>query len=191
MNAKERIINTAKELFSQKGYSNTSVDEIVKQAGLSKGAFYFYFRSKDQLMEELVNRMADKTKDIMKRWLRKGVSSEEAIKGHIRDFLTECYEDRQIAYVFFFELMCSKEAFRQLHYRHMQEIRELLGQMVKMGYERGEFRCGRPDILLNLIVGYVKLVYMEKLLLEKVSLQEVLKEAEEGLELIFRGLRCG
>ncbi len=68
MSAKDRIIQSAKELFSQKGYNHTTVDDIVRHAGLSKGAFYFYFKSKDQLMEELVNTMAERTKSIMKRW---------------------------------------------------------------------------------------------------------------------------
>ncbi|MCS7262375.1 MAG: TetR/AcrR family transcriptional regulator [Aquificaceae bacterium] len=191
MNARERIINAAKELFSSKGYSNTSVEEIVRHAGLSKGAFYFYFDSKDQLMEEIVNQMAEKTKSIMRSWLERDVSSEEAIKGHIEEFLTECYEDRHIAYVFFFELLCSKESFRRLYYKHMEEIRALLGQMVGRGYERGEFRRGRPETLVNLILGYMRLVYVEKLLLNGASLKEVLEEAREGLEFILRGLTCG
>ncbi len=191
MNTKERIIQSAKELFSKKGYSHTTVEDIVKHAGLSKGAFYFYFKSKDQLMEELINRMAERTKNIMKRWLEKDVSAKEAIVGHIRDFLVECYEDRHIAYVFFFELMCSKEEFRKLHHLHMEEIRGLLYEMLKRGYERKEFMCGSIDTLLNLIVGYIRLLYMEKLLLTDTPLEEILREAEEGLELIFRGLRCG
>lgn len=190
MSARERIIQSAKELFSQRGYNHTTVEDIVKYAGLSKGAFYFYFRSKDQLMEELVNSMADRTKEIMKRWLEKDVSAEEAIKGHIRDFLLECYEDRNIAYVFFFELMCSKEEFRKLHNTHIEEIRSLLAEMVKKGYERGEFVCGSVETLVNLIAGYIRLIYMEGLLLNRTSLEEVLKEAGEGLEIIMRGLKC-
>lgn len=191
MSAREKLIQSAKELFSQKGYNHTTVEDIVKHAGLSKGAFYFYFKSKDQLMEELINRMANRTKEIMERWLQKDVSAEEAIKGHIKDFLVECYEDRHIAYVFFFELMCSKEEFRKLHKIHMEEIKGLLAQMVKKGYERGEFVCGKVETLINLIAGYIRLIYMERLLLDNAVLEEVLEEAQEGLELIFRGIKCG
>ncbi len=190
MSAREKILQSAKELFSQRGYNHTTVEDIVKHASLSKGAFYFYFKSKDQLMEELINSIADRTKAIMRRWLDRAVSAEEAIRGHIRDFLLECYEDRHIAYVFFFELTCSKEEFRRLHRGHMEEIRSLLTQMVKKGYERGEFVCGSVKTLVNLIAGYIRLIYMERLLLEDAPLEEVLKEAEEGLDLIFRGLKC-
>ncbi|MCS6956918.1 MAG: TetR/AcrR family transcriptional regulator [Aquificaceae bacterium] len=191
MNAKERLLNSAKELFSQRGYSNTTVEDIVKHAGLSKGAFYFYFKSKEKLMEELVNAMAERTIQIMERWLRKGVSAEDAIKGHIEDFLIECYEDRHIAYVLFFELLCSKEDFRRLHQKHMGNIRELLIQMVRKGYEKGEFLCGNVETVVNLIIGYVRLIYMEKLLLINAPIEEVLKEAREGLNILFIGLKCG
>ncbi|QID32770.1 TetR/AcrR family transcriptional regulator [Pampinifervens florentissimum] len=191
MSARERILKSAKELFSQKGYNHTTVDDIVKHAGLSKGAFYFYFKSKDQLMEELVNTMAEKTKSIMKGWLEKGVSAEESIRGHIRDFLVECYEDRHIAYVFFFELICNREDFRRLYLAHLQEIRELLTELVERGYRRGEFLCGSTKTLVNLIAGYVRLIYMEELLLNSASLEDILKEVNEGLDLIFRGLKCG
>ena len=47
---KERIIEAASELFQKKGYNNVSIDEIIEKAGTSKGGFYYYFDSKDQLL---------------------------------------------------------------------------------------------------------------------------------------------
>ncbi|MFN4319405.1 MAG: TetR/AcrR family transcriptional regulator [Aquificaceae bacterium] len=191
MKAKERILQSAKELFAKKGYNHTTVEDIVKHAGLSKGAFYFYFKSKDQLMEELINQMAERTKEIMKRWLNKGLSAEEMIRGHIREFLLECYQDRHIAYVFLFELLCNREDFRRLHQKHMEDIISLLVKMVRRGYERGEFVCGKEEEVINLIVGYVRLLYMEKLLLKDAPLEEIVQEAQRGLDILFRGLKCG
>jgi AcrR family transcriptional regulator len=52
--ARERLLESAKTLFSQRGYYATSVEEIVASAGLSKGAFYFYFKSKEELFKSLV-----------------------------------------------------------------------------------------------------------------------------------------
>ncbi|MED4473955.1 MULTISPECIES: TetR/AcrR family transcriptional regulator [Bacillaceae] len=49
---KKRILETALRLFSQKGYDNVTVEEIVKVIGTSKGAFYGHFRSKDQIFME-------------------------------------------------------------------------------------------------------------------------------------------
>ncbi|WP_102691329.1 TetR/AcrR family transcriptional regulator [Rummeliibacillus pycnus] len=52
---KERILETALDLFQQKGYHGVSVDEIVEQAGTSKGGFYHNFKSKDALLYEIHN----------------------------------------------------------------------------------------------------------------------------------------
>ncbi|RMH00326.1 MAG: TetR/AcrR family transcriptional regulator [Aquificota bacterium] len=186
---KERILSSAKELFSQKGYHETTVEDIVRRAELSKGAFYFYFESKEDVVKELTELMVEKTLNIMDRWLAKDLSAEDMIKGHIKDFLVECYEDRFISYIFFFELMC-KEEFRSLHFEKLKRIKERLAKMVKRGFERGEFKCGNEELVVYTVMGFVRVVYLELLLLQNRSLEEVLSFTEAGLELILRGLKC-
>src|SRR5438445_9763814 len=46
---KSRIVETAKQLFYLQGFSNTSMDDIIKKSGVKKGNLYFYFKSKDGL----------------------------------------------------------------------------------------------------------------------------------------------
>jgi TetR/AcrR family transcriptional regulator, transcriptional repressor for nem operon len=53
--AKEHILNTSFKLFLQKNFKEVTMREIVEKTGLSKGAFYHYFESKEQLFEEVVN----------------------------------------------------------------------------------------------------------------------------------------
>ena len=47
--SRQRLIECAAELFWKNGYSATGLSEILKQTGLPKGSFYFYFKSKDDL----------------------------------------------------------------------------------------------------------------------------------------------
>jgi TetR/AcrR family transcriptional regulator len=49
VNARQRLLETATELFAEKGYAGTSVREIVEKAGVSKPVLYYYFKSKDGL----------------------------------------------------------------------------------------------------------------------------------------------
>jgi AcrR family transcriptional regulator len=51
---KGKILNSALELFARKGYSNTSISDIAKSAGVSKGLAYNYFDSKQKLIESVV-----------------------------------------------------------------------------------------------------------------------------------------
>jgi AcrR family transcriptional regulator len=53
---REKIFEAAETLFSRKGYYDTSMDEIVKESGLSKGAIYGYFKSKQELLLALQDR---------------------------------------------------------------------------------------------------------------------------------------
>ncbi|HHB83408.1 MAG TPA: TetR/AcrR family transcriptional regulator [Devosia sp.] len=53
---REKILGTAFELFIQHGYEGTSLNKIVGQSGVSKGAFYHYFPSKFDLYQETINR---------------------------------------------------------------------------------------------------------------------------------------
>jgi len=52
----DEVLDAALDLFIEKGFAATRVDEIAKRAGLSKGAIYLYFPSKEALMEALVRR---------------------------------------------------------------------------------------------------------------------------------------
>jgi len=50
---RERIINTARELFSRRGYHNTQVMDIVNELGMSAGTFYNYFKDKRELFLQI------------------------------------------------------------------------------------------------------------------------------------------
>jgi AcrR family transcriptional regulator len=51
---RKQIMDAALTCFTRKGYTNTTMDDIVAESGLSKGALYWYFKSKDDLFTEMV-----------------------------------------------------------------------------------------------------------------------------------------
>lgn len=58
-NKKQELTKIAYKLFLTKGYENTSIDEIIKEAGIAKGTYYYYFESKEETLEEVINMMLD------------------------------------------------------------------------------------------------------------------------------------
>ena len=58
MTTRDRILDTANALVLCRGYAATSLDHLVDQAGITKGAFFHYFKSKAELAEALVQRFA-------------------------------------------------------------------------------------------------------------------------------------
>ena len=52
--AKQRILNAAREVFSERGYTGASISEIAKRANVNKALPYYYFENKKEILEELV-----------------------------------------------------------------------------------------------------------------------------------------
>ena len=50
---KSRIVAAAWQLFYEKGYNGTTVDDIIALSDTSKGSFYYYFSTKDELLDTL------------------------------------------------------------------------------------------------------------------------------------------
>jgi AcrR family transcriptional regulator len=57
LESKNRIFNSAIDLFNEIGFENVTIDNICKKAGVSIGLFYNYFNSKDQIIVEVYNTM--------------------------------------------------------------------------------------------------------------------------------------
>lgn len=56
LQTRQRILDTAEQLFLARGYAGTAIDEILAETGLTKGAFFHHFKSKGDLAYALVER---------------------------------------------------------------------------------------------------------------------------------------
>jgi len=63
--ARSRILDAAYKLFAEKGYHEATMDDIAKRLGVSKGAIYLYFSSKEDLFEAMVKTAPQAFKEIL------------------------------------------------------------------------------------------------------------------------------
>jgi TetR/AcrR family transcriptional regulator, fatty acid metabolism regulator protein len=70
---RERILDSALNIFSNKGYHDTRIDEIVGESDTSKGAIYFHFPNKEKLFLALVDQFAD----LIERRVIEAIEKEE------------------------------------------------------------------------------------------------------------------
>ena len=68
---KNELLNTAQELFFTQGYEQTTIEAIIQKVEVSKGTFYYYFKSKEDLLDKLVKKMADKIQIEIKKIVEK------------------------------------------------------------------------------------------------------------------------
>jgi AcrR family transcriptional regulator len=52
--SKRKLLQAAEELFAKKGFQSTKVSEIVAKAGLTQAAFYLYFKSKEDIFQQMI-----------------------------------------------------------------------------------------------------------------------------------------
>ncbi|MDA0207771.1 MAG: TetR/AcrR family transcriptional regulator, partial [Acidobacteria bacterium] len=65
---KERILAAAEQLVFERGYSGTSLDEIIDQVGLTKGAFFYHFKSKADLAQGIIERFSRREQALFEQW---------------------------------------------------------------------------------------------------------------------------
>lgn len=72
---KKRLIECARKLFRERGYNNVTVDDIIEEANSSKGGFYTHFKSKEELLLNMVP-LVDET---YKAFLKMDIKSENTV----------------------------------------------------------------------------------------------------------------
>ena len=88
---KQRILNTAANLFSSYGFDCTSIEDILTAVGITKGAFYHYFKSKDALCQDVLDHAIDQfhqlakqiqddkdPTDLLRRWLQLLIQKQDS-----------------------------------------------------------------------------------------------------------------
>ena len=82
-NRKEELLELAYNLFITKGYDNTSVDEIIEKANMAKGTYYYYFTSKEEMLDQVIDNMINKEILEAKKFIDMPISVEQKLIGII------------------------------------------------------------------------------------------------------------
>jgi len=97
-NAEERILREAMRLFWEKGYHGTSIDDITRAAGLTKGALYWHYNSKEDLLRRIIA-------EYEKRFLDGLIQHVNEVKGSIVDKI-EKYFRYNAAFAYYNQELC-------------------------------------------------------------------------------------
>lgn len=84
---RQHIVEAADVMFYQRGFEHTSFADIAANVGISRGNFYHHFKSKDQILEAVIERRLDSTRRLLKQWERAGCTPEERIRSFIHILL--------------------------------------------------------------------------------------------------------
>ncbi len=132
-----RILNAAINVFSQKGYHTTRVDEIVDAAETSKGGVYFHFPSKQDIFLGLVDEFADLLEKRISTAITNEVSGIRRVDAALVVCLETFQEYQKLAKIFLVQAVGLGNIFedkqQEIHDRFVEIIKKHLDEAVSEG----------------------------------------------------------
>jgi len=171
---KMKILKTAHVLFSDKGYNKTSVNDIINKLGISKGAFYHYFKSKDEVLDEIIMDYAMEVVDMLFEIAYN--TSLNGLEKYKKMFSETQSRRKQNAKRFSFlsGLFLNEENLLFRH-RYTEKILELTKQpfilILQQGVKEGLFMINDPEETAELIMRLGN-IYRAKIALLTMTLKD-------------------
>jgi len=139
---KSQILNAAEDVFTQKGFEEARMDDIAEETGLSKGTLYLYFKSKDDLIIAILDRMFQREFRQLENLDQDAASATEAI-WKITDLLTKEILGllRLIPIVYQFLALAFRNKYVQKALKkYINRYLDILIPIIQRGIDSGEFR---------------------------------------------------
>lgn len=151
---RKRLLSGATELFASKGYSATTVREIVERAGVTKPVLYYYFRSKEGIYLDLMREPFGRFAAIVEETLHTGGSARERL-----------FRLCLLAYDIFAENIDAARVMYSIYYgppqgapfidfdAYHRRFQEAVLQVLREGIRDGEFRREDPRDAMWAVIG--------------------------------------
>ncbi|AXI10230.1 TetR family transcriptional regulator [Oceanobacillus zhaokaii] len=158
---KDEITKQSILLFEKKGFSTTSIQDIVNALGVTKGTFYYYFSSKEQLLMDIHDDYITKLLELQKKIIHKNHRSQkEKLIEIIRLLITDIVENGPSARVFFREMRHLDNKHNEIIKQKRENFRINVERIVQEGIEKKEFHNNlRADMVSFGIVGITNWSY--------------------------------
>jgi AcrR family transcriptional regulator len=152
----ERLLAEATRLFAERGYDRTSVQEIVEAAGVTKGALYHYFGSKDDLLHEIYGRVLRLQTERLDAIAARPTSVTERIAEAAADVVVTSIQNLDDTKIFFRSIHQLSPEKQKAVRAERRRYHETFRSLVEEGQRDGHFRPEpRPDLVVDYFFGSV------------------------------------
>jgi AcrR family transcriptional regulator len=185
---RQQILSVARELFAKRGYHQTTIDDIVAQAGVARGTFYLYFEDKRAVFSDLVDRFAGQLSVAIVRIVTDDASRSVVIqvRENIRAIIATCLAERAMTKILFTDAAGVDPAFDRKLQMFYDTVMQVLTESLKDGQALNIVADGEPRVLAYLTIGALK-----ELLYQAVTLGLAEESAEVLTQQMFTFLSRG
>lgn len=185
---KEQILNAAAVVFSQLGFSQARMDDIVKESGLSKGALYWYFKSKEDIINALMHRFFDQDLESLATLLENESSASEKLLTYIHH-LVNVFDETQSMIPLIYEYYSSAtrvETIREFFQTYFKTYQALIAKIIGQGVEAGEFLAVDIHAIALTLTAMIEGLLLLQIIDKSIDLKS---NAILGFETVINGIK--
>jgi AcrR family transcriptional regulator len=185
---RQQILAAARDLFARRGYHQTTIDDIVDEAGVARGTYYLYYEDKRAVFSDLIDRFSQRlTMAIERIAIDDGSRSvADQVRANIRAILGVCLAERAMTKILFTDAAGIDSAFDRKLATFYDAVVQLLTESLRDGQTLGIVRDGEPRVLAYLTLGSLK-----ELLFQAVTLGLAEESADRLTEQMYEFLARG
>lgn len=137
---RDRILRAAIRIFSQKGYFNSRISEIARQAGVADGTIYLYFKNKDDLLISLFEEKMGEIVSGVRVCVAQGEDALSRLRLFIRNHMDLLVREADLIEVIQIELRQSNKFMKEYVPVKFLEYLDVLGEILEGGKREGTIR---------------------------------------------------
>lgn len=164
----QRIIQAAIKVFSQKGFFNSKVADVAKEADVADGTIYLYFKNKDDVLLSIFEHSMDHFISLMKNELSSIEAPEDKLTKFIEVHLASVQKNQDLSQVLQVELRSSTKFMKEYRAEKFFEYLGILEDIIEEGQKQNTFRTElSPEILRRAVFGSLDEISLEWLLMKR------------------------
>ena len=179
----KRIIHSAMKLFVQKGFFETTVEDIARRARVAKGTIYLYFKDKPSIYITIIERYLQQAIQSLNEVEKQKISHREKVSRIIKKGVEMGRRFKNPYPIFTIENinLAQKliQGIKPLFLKYHAEIIRKIARIIRAGIKAGEFRRVNPDAVALYIISIVRTGLLIR------QLNPDLKDPEKEIETIF------
>lgn len=151
---REAILNAAVKVFAKKGFFNSKVADVAKEAGIADGTVYLYFKSKDEILHSVFDRAMEEFISEGKSEIAEIEAADEKLRRIAQLHLEKLSTDRDLAVVFQVELRGSTKFMEEFSAAGFADYLDIICKTIKEGQKSGVFRKDlKPIVCAKILYG--------------------------------------